>query len=216
MLRIYHHIWPGENGVGLDIGKSQTERVFNNIKDEFTYHQNIVKYTENECHTLLKMIDEIKSFDGEDYLLFINNKGATKPNEPYQKEWREYLELSLIDDYKSHIQMLNKGFDTSGVLLNYKNSALDFMKYWSGSFYPGGFWWTQVKLFDKLTVNLKKQWSPNHIRYASESKFFTFIYKWNPTTLYPSFNDFPIFYEYIVKENQINKDSFETRLKKFL
>ena len=134
MLRIYHHIWPGENGVGLDIGKTQKERLFNNIKDEFTYHPNIAKYTENECPTILKMLEEIREFGDEDCILYIHTKGASKPNELYEKEWREYLELSLIDDYKSHIEVLNNGFDTSGVLLNYKNSGLDFMKFWGGSF----------------------------------------------------------------------------------
>ena len=216
MIRIYHHIWPGNGDVGLDIGRAQTERIFHNIKDEFTYHPNIVNYAENECHTLLKMLEEIKQFNNEDYILFINNKGATKPNEPYQKEWRDYLETSIIDDYTSHIQMLNKGFDTSGVLLNHKNSALDFMKYWGGSFYPGGFWWTQVKMFDKLMVNLKNYWSDDVSRYASESNFFTFIHNWNPTTLYPSFENFQIFYKYIIKENEINKESFNNRLKHFL
>jgi hypothetical protein len=216
MIHIYHHIWPGENGIGLNIGESQKKRIYDNIEDDFIYHSNIVKYTENECHTLIKMLNEIREFDDEDYVLFSNNKGATKPNERYQIEWREYLESSVIDDYKSHIELLDKGFDTSGVLLNYKKSGLDFMKYWGGTFYPGNFWWAKVKTFNKLTVNLTKQWGPNHIRYASESKFFTFIYKWNPATLYPSFNDFPIFFDYIVKENQINKESYENRLKNFL
>lgn len=216
MIRIYHHIWPGENGVGLKIGELQKERIFNNIKDNFSYHPINVKFTENECLSLLTMLDEIKEFDGEDYILFSNNKGATKPNEPYQKEWREYLESSLIDDYKSHIEMLNKGYDTSGVLLNYKNSALDFMKYWGGAFYPGNFWWSKVKTFNKMTVNLKKKWKPDEGRYSSESNFFTYIHKWNPGTLYPSFENFKIFYDYIVKENQINKESFENRIKTFL
>jgi hypothetical protein len=204
MIRVYHHIWPGESGIGLSIGESQKQRIFHSIKDEFTYHPNIVNYTQNECHTLLKMLEEIKQFDDNDYILFVNNKGATKPNEPYQKEWREYLELSLIDDYKSHITMLDSGFDTSGVLLNYKNSALDFMKHWGGSFYPGGFWWTQVKMFGKMIVNLKSQWGSDITRYASESNFFIFIQNWNPATLYPSFENFQIFYQYIIKENAIN------------
>ena len=158
------------------------------------------------------MLKEIKEFDGEDYIFFLNNKGATKPNESYQKEWREYLESSLIDDYKSHIKELNSGFDTSGVLLNYKNSALEFMKYWGGAFYPGGFWWSKVKMFDKLNVSLDYYWGNDISRYASESNFFTFIHKWNPSTLYPSFENFKIFYEYILKENEINKN----RLKSFL
>lgn len=216
MIRVYHHIWPGVDNVGLNIGVDQKERIFRNIKDEFTYHPNVVKYTENECHTLLKMLEEISEFDSEDYILFINNKGATKPNEPYQKEWRDYLETSIIDDYKSHIEMLNKGFDTSGILLNYKNSALDFMKYWGGNFYPGGFWWTQVKIFDRLSINLKKHWGPNVTRYSSESNFFTFIHNWNPATLYQSFENFQIFYRYIIQENEINKESFDNRIKTFL
>lgn len=216
MIHIYHHIWPGKHDVGLIIGEIQKERIFNNITDEFIYHSNIVKYTENECHTLLKMLEEIKTFHNDDYILFVNNKGATNPTEPYQKEWREYLESSLIDDYKSHIKMLNDGFDTSGVLLNYKNSALDFMKYWGGAFYPGGFWWTQIKTLNKININLAEHWGMNVSRYASESNFFTFVHNWNPTTLYPSFENFSILYDYIVKENEINKESFQTRIKTFL
>jgi hypothetical protein len=213
MLRIYHHIWSG--GGGLNIAAEQENRIFKNIQSEFTYHPNIVDNTQNECHTLLKMLDEIKQFDIEDCVLFLHTKGATKPDELYEKEWREYMELSIIDDYKTHIQILNSGFDTSGVLLNYKNTAPDFMKYWSGPFYPGNFWWAKVKIFDKMMVNLKTEWGMDIGRYASESKFFTFIHKWNPATFYPSFENFQIFYEYIVKENDINKDSLN-RLKSFI
>jgi hypothetical protein len=214
MIHIYHHIWPG--GTGLEIADHQKNRLFNNISEKFIYHPNIVDIDENECHTILKMLDEIKKFDNNDYILFMHTKGATKPNELYKKEWREYVELSLIDDYKSHIKILENGFDTSGVLLNYKNLTLDFMKYWGMGFYTGNFWWAKVKTFNKATVDIKKQWGNKITRYASECIFFNFIYKWNPGTLYPSFENFQIFYKYIIQENEINKNVFENRIKTFL
>jgi hypothetical protein len=214
MIHIYHHIWPG--GVGLEIAEKQKNRLFNSIADNFTYHPNIVSINQNECHTLLKMLNEIKEFDSEDYVLFLHTKGASKSNEAYEKEWREYMELSLIDNYKEHVRLLDDGFDTSGVLNNFNGLGPDFIKYWGCGSYGGNFWWAKVDCFNRMSKNIKNMWGRLEDRHMSEWCFLSKIYKWNPAVINPSFDNFNTFYEYIVKENQIAKDFRIDKTKKKL
>jgi len=198
MLRVYHHIWPG--GAGLEIAKEQEKRLFENIKEEFIYYPNIVDVKENECHSLLRLLENIKEYNSEDYILFLHTKGATKPNELYEKEWREYMELSLIDDYKSHIQMIENGYDSSGVLM--AKDGHD--RHWSGGFYGGNFWWTKVKLLNRVPKNIKEIWGTLDNRHLSEWCFLNKIENWKPGVTTPSFENFNNFYNYIKEESNFN------------
>jgi len=193
MIRIYHHIWPG--GIGLQIAEQQKNRIFKNITQDFTYHPNIVEIEQNECHTLLKMLKDVENFDNQDYILYIHTKGSSKPNELYEIEWREYMELSLIDDYKTHIKKMNEGFHTSGVLMNIKD--------WGGDIYSGNFWWTTVKFIKLIPKNIEKKWDVKN-RYSAENDFFSRIKEWKPGIIYPPFTNFNNFYNYIKKETHIN------------
>lgn len=206
MIHIYHHIWTG--GPGLEIAQQQKNRLFDNIKDEFIYHPNIVKINENECYTLLKLMDELKLYDVNDYILYIHNKGATKPNETYEKEWREYMELSLIDDYKSHLELLQSGFDTSGILNNYKGLGPEFIQYWGCGSYGGNFWWAKINSLRRMTVNIKKTWGNLEDRHMAEWCFLSKIHKWNPGILNPPIEQFNNFYQYVLTENEIAKEFF--------
>lgn len=199
MIHIYHHIWIG--GVGLEIAEKQKNRLFNSIADNFTYHPNIVSINQNECHTLLKMLNEIKEFDSEDYVLFLHTKGASKSNEAYEKEWREYMELSLIDDYKTHINLIDTGFDTSGVLMAKDGFGHD--RHWAGGFYGGNFWWTKVKLLNRVPTNIKEMWGTLENRHMSEWCFLNKIENWNPGIVTPSFENFSNFYNYIKTESDV-------------
>jgi hypothetical protein len=198
MIHIYHHIWKG--GTGLQISEQQKNRLFNSITDEFIYHPNVVEINENECHTLIKMLDEIKEFDNEDYILYIHTKGASKPNELYEIEWREYMELSLIDDYKTHIKMLETGYDASGVLGGIEGS---FIRFWSGGFYGGNFWWSTVKLLNKIPKNIKELWGGMENRAVAEWCFLNKIENYNPFTFTPSFENFNNFFNHIKEHSNI-------------
>jgi hypothetical protein len=201
MIHIYHHIWPG--GAGLHIAKEQKERLYNNIKDEFKYYPNIVDIDLHETHTFLKILNEVKEFNTNDYILYIHTKGATKPNELYEIEWREYMELSLIDDYRTHIKMIDNGYDTSGVLMNIQNQNNDILKYWGGEFYGGNFWWANVKFIKQIPKNIKDTWDMEN-RCLMEGGIFNKIDKWNPNVVNPSFVNFTNFYDYIKKESLVN------------
>jgi len=200
MIHIYHHIWKG--GTGLQISKQQKERLYNNITDEFIYHPNITDVNQHEGHTLLKMLDEIKEFDNEDYILYIHTKGASKSNELYEIEWREYMELSLIDDYKIHIKMLEDGYDSSGVLM--ANDELQFIRHWAGGFYGGNFWWTKVKLLNRIPKNIKEMWGKMEDRHMAEWCFLNKIDNWNLGVVNPSFKNFVNFHKFIKEESAIN------------
>lgn len=193
MIHIYHHIWIG--GVGLEIAEQQKNRLFNSITDEFIYHPNVVDVNQHEGHTLLKMLDGIKEFDNEDYILYIHTKGASKPNELYEIEWRGYMELSLIDDYKTHINLIDNGFDTSGVLM--ANDELQFIRHWAGGFYGGNFWWTKVKLLNRIPKNIKEIWGTMEDRHMPEWCFLNKIENWKPGIVNPSFENFKHFYDHI-------------------
>jgi len=122
MIRIYHHIWPGDtsDNIGLKIAEEQRERVFNQITDEFTYHPNIVNINENECHIFLKIFEEAGGFDNTDYILYIHTKGASKPTKLYEIEWRKYMESSLIDNYKNFYNYIKSGNDRKTPILKSK------------------------------------------------------------------------------------------------
>ena len=201
MIHIYHHIWPG--GVGLQIANEQKKRLYDNIKDEFIYHPNIIEINQHETHTFLKILNEITQFHTDDYILYIHTKGATKPNELYEIEWREYMELSLIDNYKTHIQILNSGYDTSGVLMNIQNKNGDTLKYWGGNFYAGNFWWTKVDFINQLPKTFVDSLDITN-RYLIEGGIFNKMNKWNAGVLNPSFDNFSNLYNYIKKESSIN------------
>jgi len=222
MIRIYHHIWPGDisDNIGLKIAEEQRERIFNQITDEFTYHPNIVNINENECHTFLKMLEEVKEFNNTDYILYIHTKGASKPTKLYEIEWRKYMESSLIDNYKEHIKLLNMGFDTSGVLMridNYMEKYPDIIKYWGDNdFYSGNFWWTTVKSINRIPKYVKKVWGVLENRYFGETYFINRIPGWNPAVLYPSLNDYKNFYNYIKSGNERLNPNLNIKIKNII
>lgn len=148
MIRIYHHIYPTNEG--LQISKQQKERIENNIFDKFEYIPNVVKKYETEIWTLKKLQNDAAEFSDDDVILYIHTKGATKPTIE-RKEWREYMEVQLIDNYKFHLDILSKGFDSSGVLLGIPNWSITK----SGDlFYGGNFWWTTSKYIKSLPDDL--------------------------------------------------------------
>lgn len=170
MIRVYHHIWPFN--FGLSISEEQKKRVYQFIKDDFTYHPNMVEKHENENQTLQKLINEIDLYDNDDFVLYIHTKGATY-NKLVQRQWREYMESDLIDDYKSHINILLKGFDTSGVLMG--------IPVWSDRIYGGNFWWAKVEFLKKIPKNLNEHLNFN-VRHDAEFKFLQLVPDWNPYT----------------------------------
>ena len=222
MIRIYHHIWSGDtsDNIGLKIAEEQKERVFNQITDEFTYHPNIVNINENECHTFLKILEEVRGFDATDYILYIHTKGASKPTKLYEIEWRKYMELSLIDNYKQHIKLLDMGFDTSGVLMridNYIEECPDIIKYWGdNNFYSGNFWWTTAKSINRIPKYVKNIWGTLENRYVCETYFINQIDNWNPAVLYPPLDNFKNFYNYIKSGNDRKNPNLNGKIKNII
>jgi hypothetical protein len=222
MIRVYHHIWPfgTPNNIGLKIAEEQRERLVNQITDKFTYHPNIVNINENECHTFLKILEEVKEFDNTDYILYIHTKGASKPTKLYEIEWRKYMESSLIDNYKEHIKLLNMGFDTSGVLMridNYMEKYPDIIKYFGyNNFYSGNFWWTTVKSINRIPKYIKNMWGTLENRYFGETYFINQIDEWNPAVLYPPLDNFKNFYNYVKLTNDHLNPNLNGKIKNII
>ena len=148
MIKIYHHIYPTKNG--LDIADQQVQRIDKNVIEEFEYIPNVVKRYQSEIWTLNKLQNDCKELDDNTPILYIHTKGATKPTIE-RLQWREYMESELIDNYKFHLDILSKGFSSSGVLMG--------IPYWSvtpsgDNFYGGNFWWTTSGYIKTLPQDL--------------------------------------------------------------
>jgi hypothetical protein len=200
MIHILHHIFPNE--LGKKIAKEQFERIEKKIKKPYNYIENNVGLSGNELNTYKLLIQNcLNSFELDDVVLFIHTKGATRDN-LIKREWREYLERELIDDYEYHIDKLYLGFDTSGVLMG--------IPHWSENFYPGNFWWAKVDFLNK--IDKKCEWRMEN-RWYAENGFFHSIKKWNPfskpTT---NFDKLDNFYMYIKDQELLFNKIEKTRL----
>jgi len=218
MIKIYHHIYPTQ--YGLDIAEEQKNRIYKNISDEFEYIPNVVKKYQSEIWTLNKLQNDCKEMNDNTPILYIHTKGATKPTIE-RKEWREYMEKEVIDNYKFHIDILSKGFSASGVLMG--------IPYWSvtpsgDNFYGGNFWWTNSGYIKTLPKDLEwDNWcsdkiisktipeSDNWIRYA-EIKFLNQSKNFNPYTI-PFFklDGYEKLANLIVKEINNNKSQYNIK-----
>jgi hypothetical protein len=199
MIRIYHHIWSG--GTGLEIAELQKARIYNKIKDEFIYYPNVVSIEQNENYTLLKMLEELERYDGEDYLLYFHTKGASKGDLLYAQQWREFMESSLIDDYKSHIDMLDWGFTTSGVLHG--------IPLLSEYIYPGNFWWSKVKFLKTFPKEELIKKESLEFRWYAEWHFIQQLHNWKPGNVkHTPTENFECFYDFLctlILQNNFHK-----------
>jgi len=161
MNRVYHHIYPTE--YGLKIAEQQKDRLYSKITDKLEYIPNIVQKKQTELWTLKKLQNDCQSLNDETNILYIHTKGATKPTIE-REQWREYMERELIDNYKFHLDILKKGFSSSGVLMG--------IPYWSSKIYGGNFWWTTAGYIKTLPNDLGwGDWDLNTTEVPSRTKF---------------------------------------------
>jgi len=216
MIRVYHHIYPTK--IGVQIAEKQKERINKNIIQKFEYVPNIVKKYETEIWTLKKLQNDCLELSDDTFILYIHTKGATKPTIE-REQWREYMELELIDNYKFHLDILSKGFSSSGVLMG--------IPYWSitstgNNFYGGNFWWTTAGYIKSLPKDLGwGDWNLNSVYNKhtddfgnwiswAEIKFLNQGKNFNPYTI-PFFNvsKFKEFSDLIVDEIIKNKKTYD-------
>jgi len=214
MTKVYHHIYPTE--YGLKIAEQQKDRLYSKITDKFEYVSNIVQKKQTEIWTLKKLQNDCYNLSDETNILYIHTKGATKPTIE-REQWREYMERELIDNYKFHLDILKKGFSSSGVLMG--------IPYWSSSIYGGNFWWTTAGYIKSLLNDLGwDEWTPNITYVPNENEFSNWI-RWaenkfinqgsnfNPYSV-PIFNfeGFEQFALLIRKEINENKNMYKNNL----
>lgn len=194
MINIIQHVYPNE--LGIKIAQDQLNRISLKIKQPFNFIKNEVNLNQTELDTYKKLLNEwVEGFNDNDQILFIHTKGATRDNK-IKREWREYLERELIDNYEYHINALNLGFDTSGVLMG--------IPHWSEGFYPGNFWWANAKFIKRINKNIIDTF-PN--RWHAELNFLSSISDWNPhSKANINFNKTKNFYYYI-KNQDITKET---------
>lgn len=187
MLYVYHHIY--SNDRGLKIGEEQKNRIYEKINLEFKYIQNIVPLYENEWPTLLKMFEENKNYNNEDIILYIHTKSAVN-NYLYNEEWRELLELELVDNSQFYIDKIKMGFSTSGCLMG--------IPYWSPKIYGGNFWYINSQYLKTLKKN--NYWDYNN-RHSAENHFIQSGEDWKPyNNPLIDFNNFFNFKKFIYEE----------------
>jgi hypothetical protein len=88
-----------------------------------------------EIPTINKLLDFAKS-NTKHYILYLHTKGVTKKkcnDINYQEKWSDIMQYFCITKYKKCIEVLDKGYDTVGCLLQHK---FIFMTH-----YCGNFWW---------------------------------------------------------------------------
>lgn len=192
MIRIIHHIYSTQecNSVADD----QQLRIKNKINSEYTYHRNVVSKGEHELHTLTNLLNSIiYDFNDNDFILYLHPKGCTHQNDE-MREWREYMEYHLIDNYEIHTKMLDIGFDTSGVLMG--------IPIFAENYYAGNFWWARVDSLKKIPKNYN--WNMNS-RAEAENNFYQLIPDWNPY-VYPIIDFDKNSSLYTMFLNQMNAD----------
>lgn len=213
MIKVYHHIYP--YNAGENIAESQKKRLFEKILDDFDYIPNIVKSHQCELWTLKTLQNDCKLMDDKTNILYIHTKGATKPTIERQ-QWREYMEKELIDNYKFHIDILSKGFSSSGVLMG--------IPFWSSTIYGGNFWWTTAEYIKTLPEDLDwRNWNENETNKTlefgymgwAETKFLNKGQNYNPYTI-PFFNIDGVeqFANLIAEEIEFNRKLDRESLKK--
>jgi hypothetical protein len=84
------------------------------------------------------------------------------------------------------------------------NDELQFIRHWAGGFYGGNFWWTKVKLLNRIPKNIKEMWGKMEDRHMAEWCFLNKIDNWNLGVVNPSFKNFVNFHKFIKEESAIN------------
>lgn len=218
MIKIYHHIYPTKEGI--EIAEQQRERIYKNISNEFEYIPNVIKRNQTEIWTLKKLQNDCLGLEDDTMILYIHTKGATKPTDE-RKQWREYMENELIDNYEFHLDILKKGFSSSGVLMG--------IPYWSittsgNSFYGGNFWWTTAGYIKTLpndlgwdNWNIQKIYNKDNDDFGNwiswaEIKFLNQGKNFNPYTI-PFFKlkGFEKFADLIAEEISNNKQNYNIK-----
>ena len=194
MINIIQHIYPNE--LGTKIANEQSNRIKFTIKEPYNLIQSVVDVEfGTELDTYKKLLNEwVDGFNDNDLILFIHTKGATRNNK-IKREWREYLERELIDNYQYHTTVLNRGFDTSGVLMG--------IPHWSEGFYPGNFWWANAKFIKRINKNIIDTFPS---RWHAELNFLSSIKDWNPhSNPFLNFDKTKNFYYYIKNQDLLKE-----------
>jgi hypothetical protein len=191
MLYIYHHIYPSTSG--HIIKEEQKNRIYEKIDIEFTYIENIVELDKNEWPTIIKLYNDAKKYNDDDIILYIHTKGAVN-NFIYNKEWRDFMETELIDNYSFYLDKIKIGFNTSGCLMG--------IPHWSPTFYGGNFWYMQCKYLK--TIKYNDNWNFKN-RYEPELDFIQRGIDWKPyTNPIIVLNDWPTFNQTIYEQSHYN------------
>jgi hypothetical protein len=224
MVRVYYHIYAIEGvesiieeqlelmksffdfpyvlNVGISIANQNTS--IDNILEKF-YNLNKINYRirdvraqGNEFVTLDLIEKDKETFGDSDYILYIHTKGASRIKQaayPNYESWRKIMNYFNIEKCKNVFELFEKTqYNTYGILL---------CSIPSSRIYGGNFWWTKVKLLNRVPTNIKEMWGTLENRHMSEWCFLNKIENWNPGIVTPSFENFSNFYNYIKTESDV-------------
>ena len=111
---------------------------YNNV--ELVHTCNSIEYYE---YPTLKFLKDIVDNDVDCYVLYFHVKGASKNYSKTIQYWRFLLEYYNIVKYKTCIELLDKGYDTAGIL--YSEGMISQWPHYSGNF-----WWATSNHIKKL------------------------------------------------------------------
>ena len=90
----------------------------------------------------------VSDLKNEYFVLYINVKGVTRPNNPPDESWRNCLDYFNIEQYEKCIDILNAGkYNICGCQLGYVVPSKDTIQW---KYYAGNYWWATSKYIKTL------------------------------------------------------------------
>jgi hypothetical protein len=90
----------------------------------------------------LEMLDQFAIYHPDYYILYIMNKGVSRPQLESMKDWRECMTYWNIEKWKDCVKKLDDGYDAVGI--NVVDSPV--------RHFQGNWWWVKAEHIKKLGI----------------------------------------------------------------
>jgi len=151
--------------VGFAQAKKATEQ-FGSIKwQHISDRLDLMEYA-----TLNYIREQVQSTDEEFYVLYMHQKGVTRPNDKNTADWRQYLDYWSIERWKENIDKLDQGYDIVGTnwidgYEPHQDAKRQPVAVWPH--FSGGTWWARASYLRKLDALVH----PDSVPFDQDSKF---------------------------------------------
>lgn len=154
----------------FDQAKTVTDQ-FNNIN---WYHVS-TKLDLMEYATLNTIRDQVHNSDEEYYVLYMHQKGVTRPEDKNTADWRHYLDYWSIEQWQDSIDKLDEGYDIVGTnwidgYQPHTDAKGQPVAVWPH--FSGGTWWARASYLRKLA----ELPHPDAVQLGETSEFTRLVY----------------------------------------